>query len=139
MTNHVYILIKILTNLCERSSKFKPIEEDIRKALVNRDKVNPIKYLEEKYSNMSEIEPEITANTDNNIAELDDDINEITDNINAQEKEISIADLTKSERNVKKVLSKIENMVTPEILEQIEGKYVNEKIRQYFDKYGTKV
>ena len=138
MTNHVFILIKILTNLCERSPKFKPIEDDLRKALMNKDKVNPIKYLEEKYSGMTADEMETDTKIDINDIDWDDDdaIDQIASKNDAPEKEITIADLTKSERNVQKVLSKIKNMVTPEIREQIEAKYVNDKIRQYFDEYG---
>ena len=140
LSNHVYILIKILSNLCEENPKFKPIEDDIRKALLNRNSNNPIKALEEKYSKMADGELDVETNTEANNIDFDNDeaIEKLTEDNKPTEpeKEITIADVVKSEKNVKKVMSKIEHMVTPEILEQIEGKYVNDKIRRYFDEYG---
>ena len=133
-TNHINILLMILSNLCENNPKYKPIEKDIEKALKNTPSKNPIKYLEEKYSSIAEIEePEIKESID---IDFDDDnaLDAIvkTSDETEQEKEATLADLIKNEKKVAKTLKKIEHMLTPELRDQIMNKYENDKLRIRF-------
>ena len=146
--NDINILQVILRNV---EPKYEPLKRDIERALANAEEVNPIDYLEQKYTNESdeeENEGENNIDTGNNTIEtvinsvdLDDDdavtsVLTLVDESKKPEGAATIAEPTIEqviENTAKelKVIERIEHMLTPEDREYIMDKFLNDKRREW--------
>ena len=142
--NDVNIIYVILRNI---EPKFEPIKGDIEKALKNVELKDPIQALEEKYTKDDEEETEETSTDkkeeetttiDITNVDLDDEnaVNDVIGNEDAEEEEDTNTEPTievvvKSTEKELEVISKIEHMLTPEDMEYIMEKFLNDKLRDW--------
>ena len=148
--NDINILQVILRNV---EPKYEPLKRDIERALANSDDVNPIDYLEQKYSTESEedenegeneiVDNEPTIENVINNVDLDDDdaVTSVLTLVDESKKpeettvaEPTIEQVIENTNKELKVINRIEHMLTPEDREYIMDKFLNDKRREWMAK-----
>ena len=133
--NMLYFILDVI------EQKYKPLESDIRKALLKKDEISPIKALEDKYSSDYDtdddddtfVEGQTTIRT--SVVDLDDDaidnVLPIEEYIKEPQSKITIEDVIKNTEKEIKVINKIEHLLTPEVRKYIMDKFLNDKRRAW--------
>ena len=149
--NDINILQVILRNV---EPKYEPLKRDIERVLANSDDVNPIDYLEQKYSAESEedenegeneiVDKEPTIEAVINNVDLDDDdavtsVLTLVDESKKSEETTTVVEPTieqviENTNKELKVINRIEHMLTPEDREYIMNKFLNDKRREWMAK-----
>ncbi len=131
-----YILYEILRNV---EPKYEPLKKDIERALASSGDINPIEYLEHKYSSgVEENDDEEPATVGIDGSDLDDDdavselMNATTDHDETDET-ITIDDVVWSQNREREigVINRIEHLLTPETREYIMKRFLNNNRRAW--------
>jgi len=132
--NDENILYAILSAI---EPKYDPLKRDIERVLNNGAEIDPIKMLEDKYTNLSDddediddekLEEELSAAID---LDNDDAVPTMLPVSDSTKPDLTIDDMVKNTEKEIKVINKIEHFLTPDVRKYIMEKFLNDKRRAW--------
>ena len=132
--NDENILYTILSAI---EPKYDPLKRDIERVLNNGAEIDPIKMLEDKYTNLSDddediddekLEEELSAAID---LDNDDAVPTMLPVSDSTKPDLTIDDMVKNTEKEIKVINKIEHLLTPDVRKYIMEKFLNDKRRAW--------